>query len=174
MGGILEAHHCAFWFPLLTSYTIRSYPNLLEYHLLSRACWKLLEALLENGFGTFLAQKSARNKGWEIDPRDSKPLHFRSSISKGSASRPARSFCYSDFPSRLGDSETRRLGDSETRRLLTPPINFLPQTLSSCPLVDSSPSVLVFQPRFGYALPYLLRQNVFSLFQSRKRLTPLF
>ena len=32
---ILEAHHCAFWFPLLTSYTIRSEPRLLEYQLLS-------------------------------------------------------------------------------------------------------------------------------------------
>jgi hypothetical protein len=40
MGGILEAHHCAFWFPLLTSDKIMSYPNLLEYHLLSRVCSK--------------------------------------------------------------------------------------------------------------------------------------
>ncbi|GEA29036.1 hypothetical protein MiAbW_03618 [Microcystis aeruginosa NIES-4325] len=32
---ILEAHHCAFWFPLLTSYTIMSEPRLLEYQLLS-------------------------------------------------------------------------------------------------------------------------------------------
>ncbi len=33
---ILEAHHCTFWFPLLTSYTIISEPRLLEYQLLSR------------------------------------------------------------------------------------------------------------------------------------------
>ena len=32
---ILEAHHCAFCFPLLTSYTIMSEPRLLEYQLLS-------------------------------------------------------------------------------------------------------------------------------------------
>jgi hypothetical protein len=80
MRGILEAHHCAFWFPLLTSYTIMSYPNLLEYHL-----------------------------------------------------------------------------------------------LSSCPLVDSSPSVLVFQPRFGYALPYLPYGQMFLVYFSLgKDLLPCF
>jgi len=59
---------------------------------------KITESLTRKRFWHFFSQKSARNKRWEIDPRDSKPLHFRSSISKGSASRRARSFCYSDFP----------------------------------------------------------------------------
>jgi hypothetical protein len=80
MGGILEAHHCAFWFPLLTSDTIMSYPNLREYHL-----------------------------------------------------------------------------------------------LSSCPLVDSSPRVLVFQPRFGSALPYLPYGKMFLVYFSLgKDLLPCF
>ncbi|BCU10944.1 hypothetical protein MAN88_15080 [Microcystis aeruginosa] len=38
--------------------------------------------------------------------------------------------------------------------------------LSSCPLVDSSASVLVFQPRFGYALPYLPYGKMFLVYFS--------
>jgi len=55
-----------------------------------------VKSLARKGFRDFLVKKSARNKRY----RNSKPLHFRSLISKGSASRRARSFCDSDFPSR--------------------------------------------------------------------------
>ncbi|NCR10121.1 MAG: hypothetical protein GPI95_18200 [Microcystis aeruginosa LG13-11] len=46
-----------------------------------------------------------------------KPWHFRSSISKGSASRRARSFCYSDFPSRRPATDDRRPTPNPTNKL---------------------------------------------------------